>query len=209
MSANNELACAMGRRDEVPNQELARKLAAGKDSEGIREIVEGLGNKDRDIQNDCIKVLYEIGYIAPELIGEYVLDFLKLLPSRNNRLAWGGMIALATIADLKPFEIAEHFDDIKKAIESGSVITVDNGVKVLAKAAAAGAEYNAEIFPYLIEHLLTCRPKEVAQHAESTACAVNEGNKDKFSEVLNQRLPMVTEAQAARIQKLLRKLGKR
>lgn len=28
------------------------------------------------------------------------------------------------------------------------------------------------IFPYLLEHLLTCRPKEVVQYAGSTMCAV-------------------------------------
>jgi hypothetical protein len=54
----------------------------------------------------------------------------------------------------------------------------------------------------------TCRPKEVAQHAESSFGAVNEGNKAQFIEVLNQRLPMVTDTQAVRIKKLLKKLEK-
>ena len=35
MTVINELACTLGRRDEVPNQELAWRLAAGKDSAGI------------------------------------------------------------------------------------------------------------------------------------------------------------------------------
>ncbi len=52
-----------------------------------------------------MKVLYEIGYLTPELIADYADDFLKLLRSKNNRMVWGGMIALATIAETKPREI--------------------------------------------------------------------------------------------------------
>jgi len=48
MSIINRLANSLGRRDEVPNQELARDLAAKKDKKGIREIAENLWNKDRN-----------------------------------------------------------------------------------------------------------------------------------------------------------------
>ena len=95
MSALNRLASSLGRRDEVPNQELARDLAARKDKAGIREIAENLWNKDKNIQADCIKVLYEVGYLEPKLIADYAEDFVKLLRSKNNRLVWGGMTALA------------------------------------------------------------------------------------------------------------------
>jgi hypothetical protein len=44
-------------------------------------------------------VLYELGYLAPELIADYVGDFIKLLKHENNRIDWGGMIALSTVAD--------------------------------------------------------------------------------------------------------------
>ena len=42
MSVLNRLATSLGRRDEVPNQELARDLAAKKDKVGVREIAENL-----------------------------------------------------------------------------------------------------------------------------------------------------------------------
>jgi hypothetical protein len=86
MSVISRLASALGRRDDVPNQELARELAETKVVEDIRELVVNLQNRDRKIQSDCIKVLYEIGYIASELIAEYAEDFLALLRNRNNRL---------------------------------------------------------------------------------------------------------------------------
>ena len=47
-------------------------------------MVENLGNKDKSIQSDCIKILYEIGYIKPIIISDYVNEFTKLFNSRNN-----------------------------------------------------------------------------------------------------------------------------
>jgi hypothetical protein len=88
MSVLNRLASSLRRRDEVPNQELARDLASNRDKAGIREIAENLRNKDKNIQADCIKVLYEIGHLEPELIADYTEDFAKCLKSKNNRLVW-------------------------------------------------------------------------------------------------------------------------
>ena len=208
MSVLEKLACRQGRKDEVPNQELARALAARADRKGIQEIAENLWSQDKNVQFDCVKVLYEIGYIKPDLIAGYVADFLKLLSNRQNRLVWGAMLALSTIATIKSREIFASVDKVMKAMESGSVITVDNGVQVLARVASTDAAYSKRIFPFLIEHLQTCRPKEVAQHAESTLCAVNAKNKQKYIDVLNERVGMLAPSQAARIKKVFQVLEK-
>ena len=42
MSVLNKTAYFLGRRDETPNQELARDLASSEDQVGIREIAENL-----------------------------------------------------------------------------------------------------------------------------------------------------------------------
>src|SRR5512133_483452 len=128
MSILNRLASLQNRRDEVPNQELARDLAANKDEAGIREVAENLWNKDKNIQADCIKVLYEIGYLEPKLIAGYAEDFVKLLKSKNNRLVWGAMTALAEVAKADPDMVFKNLDAIKKAKETGSVITIDNAI---------------------------------------------------------------------------------
>jgi len=151
-------------------------------------------------------VLYEIGAIEPALIANYVLQFVHLLSSRNNRLVWGGMTALATVADIKADEIVANLDKIKKAFASGSVITVDNGVRVLARAASAKPEYNRKIFPVLLDHLQHCRPKEIPQHAESTLPAVTAANKKKFSETLNARFEFLTPPQAARVKRVIKQV---
>ena len=204
MAVLQRIAHYQNRRDEVPNQELARSLAAQPDNAGIREIAQNLWNKDKKVQADCIKVLYEIGYIDPVLVAPYAGDFIKLLKSRNNRLVWGAMIALSTVADLKADIIFAHLDEIRKIMRSGSVITVDNGVAVLARAASKGNKYNQAIFPFLLQHLKTCRPKDVAQHSEKTLPAVNASNRDTFIKVLEKRMEDLSGGGLARVRKVIK-----
>lgn len=206
MSILNSLASALGERSDVPNQELAKKLVRSGNKTDIDEIAQNLFNNDKKIQSDCIKVLYEMGYLAPELIAGYVQDFLKLLSSKNNRLVWGGMIALSTIAALKADEIYQQQDVILDAKEKGSVIATDASIIVLAKVAAAKPEYEARIIPVLLEHLRACRPKEVAQHSESSLVAINERNAAEFKVVLEKRMEDLTPAQIRRVNKVLKKI---
>ena len=209
MPALQRIAYYQARRDEVPNQELAKELAAKKDRKGIREIATNLWNENPNVQSDCLKVLYEIGYLQPELIAPYADDFLRLLRSRNNRLVWGAMIALSTVADLRADAIYPHVAEIKRVMDQGSVITKDNGVRVLALVAAHKAVYSQDIFPYLLHHLETCRPKDVPQHAEKTVVAVNARNQQQFVAVLEKRLVDLSGSQAARVQKVIKEAEQR
>jgi hypothetical protein len=204
MSAIDRTASRLGRRDEVPNQQLARQLAASGDRAGIQEIAAGLWQKNPQVQRDCVKVLYEVGYLDPSLVAAYADDFVRLLKSRHNRLVWGGMIALSTVADLRADELFPHADEIRKAMHSGSVIAMDNGVAVLARIASRKAEYNRALFPFLLDHLSTCRPKEVPQHAEKTLPAVNAENKTRFLRVLEKRMEDLLPSQIARLKKTIR-----
>lgn len=208
MSVINKIACMQNRRDEIPNQELARELAEAKNTAGIKEIADNLFNKDKNIASDCLKVLYETGSIHPELIAGVTPDFLKLLKSKNNRMVWGAMIALAVVAPLAADEIYKSMDIIYASIQEGSVITIDNGIKVLAAVASKKQAYSGTVFPYLLEHLKTCRPKEVGQHAESIFMAVNAINKEAFLEVLKSREASLTSAQLARVRKLYKAADK-
>jgi len=209
MTVLNKIAYFQNRRDEVPNQELARELVESKDTAGVREIAENLWNKDRNVANDCIKVLYEIGYLAPELIADYVGDFLKFMQSRNNRLVWGAMLALSTIAALKADEIYPRVGEIEQVMETGSVITIDNSVKILAIVASKNETYRAEVFPYLLNHLATCRPKDVPQHSGKTLVAVNAANKGEFIAVLEKRMVDLKGAQVTRVKKVIKEAEKK
>jgi len=209
MSILNKIAYLQNRRDEVPNQQLARQLVEAHDQDGIREIAENLWNKDGNIQSDCIKVLYEVGYLEPGLIAPYVGDFVRLLKNRDNRLVWGGMLALSTVAQVAAGALYPHVPEIQGAMQRGSVITKDAGVLTLAGIASTSEERRKEIFPFLLKHLQTCRPKDVPQHAEKTLKAVNAVNKDAFIEVLRKRLGDMSGTQAKRVNKAIREAENR
>jgi hypothetical protein len=204
VSVLNRIAFFQNRHDEVPNQELARDLAASEDRVGIQEIAENLWNREPNVRSDCLKVLYEIGYLKPELVAPYAEDFLKLLTSRNNRLVWGAMIGLSSIAGLAADAIYPHVAEIQRAMAEGSVITVDAGVLTLARLAATGDERRAALLPYLLEHLRTCRSKDVPQHAEKIVAAITPAYRDRFVAVLQARMSLMAPAQAARLKKVMR-----
>jgi hypothetical protein len=209
MSIIHKIAYFQQRRDEVPNQKLAEELAVQQNHAGVREIAEQLDNPNAQVQSDCLKVLYEIGYRDPALIAEYAPAFLKLLGSRNNRLVWGGMIALSTIATIKADELYQQVPAIKQAIEHGSVITVDNGIKTLARIASSHPSHNRAIFPYLLHHLETCRPKDVPQHAEHILAAVNSDNKRAFTTVVDQRAVGMPASRMTRLRKVIKEAEQR
>jgi hypothetical protein len=206
MSILDRLAFFQNRRDEVPNQQLAKELAETKNKVGIEEIAKNLKHKNQNVQSDCLKVLYEIGYLNPDLIAEYTPDFLALLRSKNNRMIWGAMIALATVADKKPKEIYAKLDDIVAAMDKGTLITLVWGTKALAKVAAADKTYKQKIFPMLMAQLKECLPRDVPMHAESILPAIDAENKQELLSVVEARKPEMTTSQLARLKKVLKNL---
>ena len=68
MSVLSKLAGSLGRRDEQPNVDLAEALVEKRDAASIKELVNALTGGAMAVQNDAIKVLYEIGEAVPVLL---------------------------------------------------------------------------------------------------------------------------------------------
>jgi len=200
------LACRLGRNDETPNIELAEKLCSSMDRKSVCEIADGLKSNDQAVAKDCIKVLYEIGRRRPDLIADFTDDFITALASRDNRIVWGSMMALAFVAPIKPKTIFGRLPEIIAAYERGSVITVDNSISVCAYLCKAGGSYQKRIFPILLAHLANCRAKEIPQHAERIAVCVDSGNKKAFIKAVETRISELTEPQKNRVLKLIKRL---
>jgi hypothetical protein len=207
MSALDKLASALGRADEVPNQLLAKDIAATSDRAAVRELVGQLDSKNRAIQHDCIKVLYEVGYLQPDLVAAYVNDFIKLLRSRDNRMVWGGMTALGTIAGREAGEIWKQIGVIMDVTDKGSAITQDWGIRVLATVSAQDTHYEDRILPFLLTFLKNCRPKDLPRHAESCLVAVTVANRATVLPILEARKSTLKAAQAKRIEKVIRAIN--
>ena len=206
MSVIELLASSLDRNDEEPNIELAEKLCDSMDETGIREIVDGYKTGKKAVASDCIKVLYEIGQRKPELISAYADDFITGLQGRDNRIVWGSMTALSYIARTDPEALFGRLPEIITAYERGSVITVDNSISVFSHLCNAGGDYQARVFPILLEHLAKCRAKEIPQHAERIAVCIDSDNKSAFIDALNARIEELIESQKKRVLKLIKKL---
>lgn len=211
MSILNELASAQNRRDEELNQQLAARLCENPNldetQEQIQELVDNLNHKNKNTRSDCIKVLYEIGACKPELIDIYVDEFVAVLTVKDNRMVWGAMTALGSIASLKPHDIWQHVDTIIETTENGSVITQDWGMRVLAALSAVNEDYASHIFPFLIHFLEGCKSKDVPRHAESIVmAATTPSTKAGLHRVLEQHQPNLKPSQLKRVNKLLQNM---
>ena len=166
MPVIEKLASSLNRRDEKPNQELAKKIADKKDKAAVKELILLLQHKSKDIQFDCIKVLYEIGELQPSLIKEYTKNFIGLLESKHNRNIWGAMHALDCIAIEDPKQIYSNLSKIMDAAEKGSVITKDHTVAILVKLCSV-KQYAENVFVLLIELLKDCPTNQLPMYAEN------------------------------------------
>ena len=206
MTILNKLASARNRRDEVPNQALAQEIARTSDKGAIGELVKNLSNKNKKIQSDCIKVLYEIGKRKPDLIATYHKEFGKLLESDNNRLAWGAMTALDAITFQEPKAVRNLLPKILATADNGSVITRDHAVGILVKLGSL-KQYARHCFPLLIEQLKTCPRNQLPMYAEMSAGVATEQNRKALHKILKQRLPgLEKESQKKRLGRVLKKL---
>jgi hypothetical protein len=202
----DKLSSRLGRRDEVANQELAIQIVESKDEKEIKELVDNLSNKDKKIRSDCVKVLYEIGEKSPELIAPYHEEFGKLLASDDNRLVWGAVTALDSIALVDPESVYLLLPEIMKAAEGESVIARDHAVGVLTKLATLGA-YSDACLPHLLKQLKTCPDNQFPMYVEMSLKAVNDGNKPSLIKAFKGRLKSLKkESQRRRVESVLRKL---
>lgn len=204
LTALEKISFFQHRRDEVPNQLLAKELAESEDYAGIREIADNLTNKDRNISSDCLKVMYEIGYLRPDLIAPFVNNFLALLKNKDNRKVWGAMIALGTIADLAHEQIAPAIDEVLTAIQKGSLITIVWGVRVLAKTTAHKPNLESRVLLEMINILQICLPRDIPTHLESMLPMITPSNRDTILAVVDSRRASMTVSHLTRLKKVLR-----
>jgi hypothetical protein len=205
MSVLGQLASALGRNDERPNVELAAAIAAKGDKAAIKELVAALTTAPVAVQNDAIKVLYEVGALKPKLVAGHADAFLALLGSKNNRNVWGTMQALESIAAEAPDVLAKNLTAIVAAADKGSVIAKDKVVGILAKLALAG---NTKAIPVLLDRVKDAAPNQFPMYAELALPAIPAKDRKTFRAILESRLAKIPQpAKRTRVEKVLKKLA--
>jgi len=206
MTILHKLASSLQRRDEVPNQLLAEEIVRTNNRSAVEELVDNVGNKNRGIQSDCIKVLYEIGERKPGLIVGFAEEFASLLDSPNPRLIWGAMTALDTIAAEDPGRVFDLLPKILSGAESGSVIARDHAIGILVKLGSI-ERYAPRCFPLLLKQLKTCPNNQLPMYSEMSAKIVNGRNKEAFNGVVEAReRGLAKESQRKRVARVLKKV---
>lgn len=207
MSILPKLASCQNRKDEIPNQELAQEITETENKEAVSELVSNLSNKDKNLQSDCIKVLYEIGERKPELISEHLDTFLNLLQSKNNRLVWGAMTALTGITSVNPQGIYENLPKILDAANKGSVIAKDQAVNILIKLAAI-PEFTENALFLLLELMQNCLTNQLPMYAENALPVITGNWRKEFANLLTKRMPEIEkESKQKRVAKVVKKLN--
>jgi len=208
MTIIDQLATSLNRRDEIPNQELAKQIAKSNDKKAVKELMDNLKNKNKDIQSDCIKVIYEIGAVKPNLVADFSKELIELLDNKNNRLQWGAMIALDTITNEIPKTIYEALGKIIDVANKGSVITNDHCVGILIKLCGR-KEYAENAFSLLNERLKISPTNQLPMYAENALPIINEKNKTAFIKTLSARLADIEkDTKRIRVEKVIKKLTK-
>ena len=97
------------------------------------------------------------------------------------------MIALSTIADIRPVEICAKLDTVKRAIENVQLSRLCGVFKTIAKVAALDKTCKSDIIPILISQLKKCILRDVAMHFENSLPAIDDENKSMFLYIIETR----------------------
>lgn len=203
----NQISYHLGRKDEVPNQDLAKQLANEENIQGIAEIAGYLSDKNKSIASDCLKVMYEIGYIKPSLLIPYTDELIEFIHSKNNRMVWGAMIGLSSLAKVIPERIFKEKTLILEKIETGTVITNVWGVYTIINLANHG--YYDELRQTLFMLQEECRNVDFAKRAESMQDVIDVSDIGEYITLLEARANELSKAANKRLQKVIKSLRKR
>jgi hypothetical protein len=200
------LASSLGRRDEVPNQELAKQIVTGNDTGAMQELAENLNAKSKAIQSDCIKVIDEIAKLNPKMAAPFSNELVAQLDSKNNRMQWGAMTALNAITNDNPKVIYMALAKIFNVADAGSVITNDHCVGILVKLCAV-PDYSDDAFSLLNERLLKSPTNQLPMYAEYALPIITDKNRALFIRTLSSRLSEIEkDTKRIRVEKIIKKV---
>ena len=203
---SDQLANALGRADESRNIAVAEKIASSADKASVKELIELLKHKKTAVRSDVIKVLYEVAERNVDLVLPYTEKILALLEDSNNRMKWGAMTVLAAISNAKPDLITGHLHAILEAMDSGTVITRDNGIIILCNAANLKS-YHADCMELLLEQIENAPVNQVPMYAEKVSEVISQPYLKRFEKVLRSRKDVLDiPSKQKRIEKLLKNL---
>lgn len=206
MSVIEALSTSLKLKIQDPNIALAKEIVNSNNETGVLELISELGNKK--LASDCIKVLYEIGYLEPKFIEKFANVFLELLSHKDNRLQWGAMTALAEISKVNPEFVFENLNQIIQTANEGSVITKDQAFNILVELAKIDKYYH-KAFSLINEQLMIAPNNQFPKYVEQTFTIFKPEDKEVFIKTIELKIVNIeVESKRKRADKILQKLKK-
>lgn len=200
------LGAVLGIRDTKADIALGQDIAARGAADEIAGLVELLD--DAKVASSAIKAIYECGYVAPRLLVPHLPRFRALMDCGNNRLVWGGTIAVWCVAMAAPEQVWPHRERLERCLQVGTVITQMSAVQALTTVAAsdpAKAEALEEWFEEVLERIGS---KQLVQCGELILPVARPAYHELLLGILVERGDELASANARkRLQKLVRKFG--
>jgi hypothetical protein len=203
MGILDELSSATG--DKSSNQEMVKQCL--KTPALLHTIAEGLRTGTPKAKQDCAEVLAEVAEQRPDLLGEFVTDFLDASKSENKAVAKLGFAGLVKVTLVRPAEVYAERDYLLEAAKKNDAQSL-GAASVLAALCGNNANYRGKLIGNVIRLLGAVAEKELPKWVAALAPAV-EGSQDgvkRLTSALEPRLATLAPTNAQKIQKLLVKL---
>jgi len=208
MSILSRLASATGDKAQTANTAAAKYIADRDDTHALGELIHHLEDKRKELRYDCIKTLYEVAYLKPQLVAEYAETFVILLQHKDNRMQWGAMTLLSALVPLRGELLFRHLNEIIETARKGSVITMDHCINILASLSSK-KDYQPVTFPALLSLLSSAPDNQAPSYAEKIAAVIIPSFKPEMIEILEGRVQnIVPESKQKRVAKVIWQLKK-
>ncbi|MBN1139587.1 MAG: hypothetical protein JXM73_23625 [Anaerolineae bacterium] len=152
MTILNDLASSLGQRNENANRAVADRVQA--DLSLLDELAGGLSASNVKLVGDCAEVFTMIAEHSPQAVAPYLPHLIPLLNSKNGRVRWEAMHALAFTARHVPVTMAELLPVLMDTVRRDPAVIVPRyALEALGEYAATGPQAAQAVFPFLVEAL--------------------------------------------------------
>jgi len=207
MSIASRLATAQERRDQDLNIALAEQISTSRNASDVAELLALAQTGARPQKYDAIKVLYEVGRRAPDLIAPHLEAFIDLVAVKDSRMIWGAMTAIAMIAPARTKSVFAHLDQILRAAERGSVIAKDQAIAIFV-ALMSDKGMEDEIAPVLLDQIRFAAINQLPMYAEMAMPVMIKKYARELNTVLTTRLAeSMPDSKRRRVEKVVKALS--
>jgi HEAT repeat protein len=166
----SQLSSQVGDRTQEADLRVAEQCAA--DPSLLKEVAAGLTGKDPKLAGDCGEVFTQVAMRRADAVASYAPVLAAQLDSKNAKVRWEAVHALALIAATPPAvkTVATLLPTLSQLIHTDkSVIVRDYATTALATYASNGPKEARAAYPLLLEALEAWDTKHAARALEGLA----------------------------------------